>query len=498
VQTLSAAGQDASWPQVAVDRNGSALVVWSRSDGANYRIEALSRTAAGSLSTVLTLSAAGQNAANAQLEVDRNGNAVVVWERYDGANSRIQASYLLEVQTLSVGAGAVNPDAAVDRNGNAVVVWQQFDGANSLIQVRRRTAAGNLSAVQTLSAAGEDAYDPDIALDRNGNAVVAWSRYDGSNYRIQARRRTASGSLSAVKTLSEAGQNARDPQLAVDPDGNAVVVWTRSDGANYRIQARRRSASGSLSAVQTLSPAGQDAGSPQVAVDPDGNAVVVWIRSDGANFRIQARRRAESGGLSAVQDLSAAGQHAEGPQLAMDRSGRALVVWQRYDGTHIRIQARRRTASGNLSAVQTLSEAGQNAVKPQVAVDPDGNAVVVWEGGLSSDHRIRTRRRTAAGTLSPVQILSPAGQFAENPQVAVDGNGKAVVVWTLFDGANNRIQARRRAAAGSLSAVQTLSAAGQDANNPRVAVDQLGNAVMAWERFDGAYYRVQAGRLRAG
>jgi hypothetical protein len=68
----------------------------------------------------------------------------------------------------------------------------------------------------------------------------------------------------------------------------------------------------------------------------------------------------------------------------------------------------------------------------------------------------------------------------------------------LFDGANNRIQARRRAAAGSLTAVQTLSAAGQDADHAQVAVDQLGNAVMAWERFDGAYYRAQAGRLRAG
>jgi hypothetical protein len=498
VQNLSAAGQDASWPQVALDRNGRAVVVWTRSDGANYRIEVLSRTAAGALSAVQTLSAAGQPAANPQVAYDRQGNAVVVWEFDDGANSRIQASYLLDVQTLSVGAHARIPQVAVDRNGNALLVWQQSDGANSLIQLRRRTAAGGLSEVQTLSAAGQNAFNPQVAMDPDGNAVVVWQRYDGTRYRIQARRRTASGSLSAVKTLSEAGQNASDPQLAVDPDGNAVVVWIRSDGANYRIQARRRTAAGSLSAVQTLSPAGQNADSPQVAVDRNGRALVVWSRYDGAIFRIQARRRTAAGGLSAVQTLSAAGQHAQAPQVAVDRNGNALVVWYRFDGTNYLIQARRRTASGGLSAAQTLSEAGQNAVNPQVAVDPNGNAVVAWEGGLSSDHRIRTRRRTEAGTLSPVQILSPAGQFAENPQVAVDGNGRAVVVWTLFDGANNRIQARRRAAAGSLSAVQTLSAAGQDADNPQVAVDQLGNAVMAWDRFDGAYYRAQAGQLRAG
>jgi hypothetical protein len=232
--------------------------------------------------------------------------------------------------------------------------------------------------VQDLSGAGQSANSPQVAVDPNGNAVVVWSLFDGTNSRIQARRRSASGTLSSKQTLSAAGQDAQTPQVAVDANGNAVVVWQRSDGTNVRIQARYRSASGTLSSVQTLSAAGQDASDPQVSVDPNGNAVAVWWRSDGTNARIQARRRSASGTLSSVQDVSEAGQDAQTPQVSVDPNGNAVVVWQWYDGTNFRIQARRRAASGNLSSVQTLSEGGQHAQYPQVAVDTKGNASAVW------------------------------------------------------------------------------------------------------------------------
>jgi hypothetical protein len=301
-----------------------------------------------------------------------------------------------------------------------------------------------------------------------------------------------------VQTLSVAGQSAYGPQVAVDGNGNAVVVWSRFDGTDYRIQARRRSASGNLSAVQTLSAAGQDADLPQVAIGPNGNAHVVWQRSDGTNRRIQLRRRTASGGLSAVQTLSGSGQDANGPQLAVDRDGNAVVVWYRFDGAKDRIQVRRRTAAGSLSAVQTLSAAGGEADLPQVAVDGNGNALVVWERHDGSHWRIQARHRTRSGGLSNVQTLSSAGGDAFDPQVVVGSNGKAMVVWSGSDGTHFLIQARRRSASGNLGRVQTLSAAGQEAYVPQVALDADGNITVAWRRYDGATFRIQAARLRTG
>src|SRR5262249_40307259 len=82
-----------------------------------------------------------------------------------------------------------------------------------------------------LSAHGEDAAAPRIALDAAGDAVAVWRRFDGADYVIQSAARPAGGSWSAPVDLSAPGEEAQSPQLAVDAAGDAVAVWTRFNGA---------------------------------------------------------------------------------------------------------------------------------------------------------------------------------------------------------------------------------------------------------------------------
>jgi hypothetical protein len=308
-----------------------------------------------------------------------------------------------------------------------------------------------------LSASGQAAHDPQVAVDSDGDAVFTWRRFDGSNWRIQAQVRSATGILSAVQDLSEAGQDALDPQVAVDPDGDAVFTWRRFDGSNWRIQAQARSAAGALSAVGDLSDPGRNALEPRVAVDDTGDAVFAWRRSDGTNTRIQARARSDAGALSAVQTLSKGGQNAVLPQVAVYDAGDAVFAWRRFDGSNLRIQSRASSAAAALSAVQNLSDPGQDASAPQVAVDADNDAAFAWQRSDGSNVRIQARARSAAGALSPVQNLSDSGRDAVQPQVAVDDAGDAVFAWRRHDGSWWRIQARARSAAAALGAVQNLS-----------------------------------------
>jgi hypothetical protein len=399
----------------------------------------------------------------------------------------------------AAGQDAGQPQVAIDVDGDSVIVWVRSDGANDRVQARARSAAGTLSAVQTLSAAGQDASFPEVAVDADGDAVITWLRSDGVNDRVEARARSAAGTLSAVRTLSADGQDASFPQVAVDADGDAVFTWGRSDGANDRIEARARSAAGTLSPVQTLSVAGQNAGGAHVAVDAAGDAVFTWVRIDGASpvccFRAQTRARSAGGALSGIQNLSAAGHDATEVEVAVDADGDAVFTWVIHPtgSGFFQAQARARSAAGVLGPVETLTDPGQNTFVPSVAVDPDGDAVFTWARTDGTNTRAQTRARSAAGTLSAVQTLSAAGQdVVSAPQVAVDADGDAVFTWARTAGPNYRVQARTRSVAGSLSAVQTLSAAGQDALEPQVAADADGNAVVTWSRDDGTNTRVQA------
>ena len=195
------------------------------------------------------------------------------------------------------------------------------------------------TAPVNLSSAGVDAFNQQVAVDADGDAVFTWRNFNF--LQIEGRARSTAGVLGPIQPLSPAGQPAQSPQVAVDADGNAVFTWTRSDGTSFRAQARARSATGVLGAVQTLSPAGINAYTPQVAVDTDGDAVFGW--ENFGTRRIQARARAAAGALSPIQTLSAAGvgQLADFPKVAVDADGDAVFTWRQYNGGNILIRPAR-------------------------------------------------------------------------------------------------------------------------------------------------------------
>ncbi len=211
---------------------------------------------------------------------------------------------------------------------------------------------------------------------------------------VPAAARATPTFLSAIN-VSDAGQNAFEPQVAEDSSGNSLMVWTRSDGTNIRIQAKFRSANGTWASTATISPAGRDAYEPQVAFDPSGNAIAVWTQFDGVRGRTYAAFRPADGSFGGNQAISPAGRGASAPQIAIDSTGKAVAVWYLFDGTTDRIQAAVRPADGIFGAAQTLSDPGLEAFDPKIAAGPDAdvNAAAVWTGSDGLNLRVQSSRR---------------------------------------------------------------------------------------------------------
>ena len=66
----------------------------------------------------------------------------------------------------------------------------------------------------------------------DGDAVFAWESYDAIDHRIEPVARAASGALGTVETLSVLGQPAQKADVGVNAAGDAIVAWTRSDGTD--------------------------------------------------------------------------------------------------------------------------------------------------------------------------------------------------------------------------------------------------------------------------
>ena len=116
----------------------------------------------------------------------------------------------------------------------------------------------------------------------------------------------------------------------------------------------------------------------------------------------------------------------------------------------------------------------------------------VWTrvaGGFAT--AVQGRARSAAGVLSPAQVIR-SGEVTSS-QVAVDADGDAVFSWRRNDGTDYLAEARTRSATtGSLGPLAPLSAPGEGVGAPRVAVAPTGPAAVSWDRSDGTNTRAQA------
>jgi hypothetical protein len=352
-------------------------------------------------------------------------------------------------------------------------------GAAAIWLVAPAVAAAQWSSPPfDLSAPGEGSR-PQVAVDPAGNATVVWEGDPGGEPIIRARRIDAGGALGPVQDVSAAGEDAVDPRVVVDPFGNATVVWTGVDSGDGTVHSRRITAAGTLDEIKDLSAPGGNAFGAEVAVDAAGTATVAWTREDDPGETIQARRVDSAGVLSPIEDLSASGINSTDKRVAADLAGEAFVVWDESVGGDNVIRGRRLRAAG-LDAVLDLSAPGESAFAHRVAVDRAGTATAVWH---RQDGTIQLRQADAGGVLGAITDLSAPGAEALNPRLALDPAGNVTVVWTRFDGTSDRAELRRMATGGTLGDIRELWNGGNDLR-PLVGLDAGGTATVVWVHVD--------------
>lgn len=391
--------------------------------------------------------------------------------------------------TLSqTGQDANEPDLAMDALGDMTSVWYRYDGSNYRVQTAYRPAGGTWGVGLNLSPAGQNARSPHVAMDPAGDTIATWRRYDGSNYVIQAATRPLGGSWS-IATLSAPGQSARQPAVAISINGVGAAVWRRYDGTNDVIQADVFSG-GAWGAPVTLSDDSQGAFDPHVAVDGNGNVYVVWDRYDGSNYRIQAATLPFGGAPTTPATLSDSGQHAFDSHVASDPNGNVTAVWHRYDGSAYVVQGTSMPAGGSFGAAQTLSDPGRNAFDQHVAMDAAGNAYVAWGQYDGTNYVARYATLPLGGSWSSPQTLSFDGAHAYNEFIAVNAAGEVFVVWDRYDNSADEefIQASLRSPAGAWSGPFNISDPTRSSYDPRAALDAQGDGAVGFVGQDYNYY----------
>jgi hypothetical protein len=349
---------------------------------------------------------------------------------------------------------------------------------------------------------------PSIAADANGNFVVVWHDVgeDGDSFGVVGRRFDAAGGALGgefrVNTYTTHGQGV--PSVAADPSGRFVVAWTSvgPDGSLAGIAARRYDAAGSPQGdefqVNTYTAGLQS--EPSVALDADGDFVVVWHgpMQDGSSYAVRGQRYNASGAAQGAEFLvnSYTVDFQGNPAVASDAGGNFVVVWSslEQDGSGFGVFGQRFDASGNRRGeeFQVNPVTAESQYAAAVASDAAGNFVVAWSSDTEdgSDFGVFARRYDAAGTPqgAPFQVNVHTTGHQRQPSVASDADGNFVVTWhsAYQDGSGTGIFARRFDRGGTPlgTEFQVNSFTTSTQLYGRVASAADGDFVVAWTSLD--------------
>ena len=493
-ETISPDGVPASEPQIAADERGNALAVWTAGEQGALEVQARSRTADGQWGAVETLSVPGEDSSGPRVVFDERDNALVAWTSFEPSGDGITGTARVRA-TFRPRGGAFGPsqvvqeetgevfffDARLAVDESAALVWTRNAAADDLPQVQGafRPKGGAFGPPQDVITNG---FEPDVAVDERGNAIVVAVRETGPlDFRIWSSLRPRNGSFGAPQQVSQG--NGSQPRVATSEDSDALAVWAAEGG---RIEAAFRPERGAFGTPQPLSDPALFAFDPSVAFD-DEEGVVAWAAADATGSVIQTVTRGKRGSFSPVQSLSAPGGEAFEPDVAAEDG--SAVVWTRDLRVQGAFRGEHRKAFG---AAQTLSEPGFEAFEPDVAMDDEGNALTVWTVDADPEPavvapRIQFSFRPEAGTFTEPAPISDPARLSFQPRIATDEWGNAMAVWVQQDeNGTARVQAAFRPAGYVLEFPRswTLSEDGADASEPQVVFDERGNALVVWVRAD--------------
>jgi hypothetical protein len=389
----------ASPPQVALDSEGNATAVWSRWNGMDDVVESSFRPAGEGWGPPENLSepelegefgAGAHDATSPQVVVDRNGYLTVTWERYAFPETIIESvgkapggswTEPIEIAHLPM-ASDPEPWLAVDWEGNNTAVWKQGE----VIMSSFRTFAGEWGEPIPLSP--DESFTPQAAMDGRGDATAVWMHYDGSHYVVESAYRPEQGEWEEPTLVSQPGEEGGNPHVALDAKGDALVVWRGEDEGEERLRAAYRPVGGEWGKAVDVSAPGEQIQSPRAAVDPDGNAIAVWSGShaEGGGWDlVHASFKPVGEGWEEPVVLSTEGGNGFPSDIVFDNSGNASVIWQRWDGTTNLIQAAYRPAGEEWEPAVDLSEEGKQGMDARVVLDApgdataaDGDATAIW------------------------------------------------------------------------------------------------------------------------
>jgi len=269
------------------------------------------------------------------------GDAMVVWENWDGTTSTLLSS-LYDASENEWSSPVFISDASYRNfsvtyfnNGSALLLVYLSSQMGNLYS-QTYTPQGGWQGIETIGAGLGYGTMPAFAVNESGQAIGVWS--DG--LQIKASRYDANAGWSSATIISNAPyytEQSKKAEVGIDNSGNAEAIWEQTMDKAPQIghdlelwTSSYDASSDSWSTPENLKTYDYSTLFESVlAVSPSGDAIIAWnspVHSDDvfATYKPNGGTWARA---KAVND-NVNGHSASNPQVGMDDAGNALILFK--------------------------------------------------------------------------------------------------------------------------------------------------------------------------
>lgn len=342
-----------------------------------------------------------------------------------------------------------------DVAGRGLLAWTGLRGSTFVAQATSVRNGRRADRVRDLWRTHASVAVEDVDVAASGAAAVCLRerpRRDSDAWRVRVITRSAARSWSHAVLVATPRRYLDDVDCAVDDAGNVVLAWREGIGA--RLRAAAVTNAGKVGTAVTL---GQRPEPPEVEMAPDGSAVVAFATEIPEKRHLHVAEYRPGTGWSPAVQVPLDDETVQGPELAVDGTGRRLLAWNGGAGP---VALRLATGTATTLAPSTLLTG--DVALTSLTAGSGGDALVTFQthpssvDGASMLRAIVQRPRAAFG--SPVTL----GRFAAYPlQTALAGDGSGIAVWVAGSERRPRIVARSLRPDGRWSAPRQLSHTGE-------------------------------------
>ena len=411
-------------PVLYIDAQGSALALWQ--EGSDY--DFVTGFSATTWVNYYTLESGWQDAQHFDVPLEQNhlvktagdkqGNVMAVWSSSGIDHSGNNRSVIMSAHfTPESGWGEViqiaenvhttfNLKITGDNCGHYVVVWDaredQSDNQYTFYEGSVPVYVSYYSGTDSDSDCegdwtpakliGNDFYydkvDIEVAFDALGNAFLIWAHFivaTPNRATIRALRYdTQNGWGEAIEidpgfsTGSENVSDSTSPQLAIDQEGNAIVVWQQqSDTKHGGIWVNRYAVNSGWEEAKPISKQWAQQTNPRIAI-ASTSACVVWAQTGGIACSLYNKNTGWESAKIIHADNRDYGEHA--PEIAVDSNDTFVLIWLHETSTYAVVWSMVYTEDeGWRKPSIVVRDFASFSYTPEIKMDPCGIAHVVWD-----------------------------------------------------------------------------------------------------------------------